>query len=39
MWYAGMKQYVHRVYGPHLFEPDYDDDETTESKESKEDDY
>ena len=33
MWYAGMKQYVHRVYGPHLFEPDYDDDETTESKE------
>jgi len=31
LWYAGMKQYVHRVYGPHLFDLDDEDDndETT----------
>jgi hypothetical protein len=35
MWYAGMKQYVHRVYGPHLFEQedDTEDDDHNEEEE------
>lgn len=39
MWFAGMKAYVHRVYGAHLFEPTDEEDETTEAQEEKEEDF
>lgn len=35
LFFAGMKEYVHRVYGPHLFEMD-DEDDTTETDEHEE---